>query len=111
MFKDLEAVLPFENLRNAQERENFLLCTAENQIVGMTVAYARQNLSSLRDLICLSFDTVIAESNGLSPIDLLQAAMGDTVERILLVEDTWSDIKGIKLWGANLFEIEDGPKR
>ncbi len=63
IFEDLKYILPFENLRDNKQRENYLVCAqSASRVVGMTRAYGGNwnKMNKLRQK-GFTFSTVIAD--------------------------------------------------
>jgi intron-binding protein aquarius len=70
LFNEIIRILPFENLRNNKERNNFII-SSQSKLVGLTVKYAKTKFQNLRD-IGFTFDTlIIDDSSFMDDIDLI----------------------------------------
>lgn len=76
--------MPYENLRDDQERTNFRLCASQNIVVGITTDELAKRYVELRD-IGFTFDTLIVD-HGVSSVDILSALhISQKLKKVLVV--------------------------
>lgn len=95
IFDELKYIMPFENLRDNKQRENYLVCSqSASRVIGMTSAYCGnwKKMNKLRDK-SFSFQTVIADDASLlSEIDFISAMSShqtpNKIKRIIITGDS-----------------------
>ncbi len=87
IFSDIKEIMPYENLRDEQERLNYRLCATPNLVVGVTTDELARRYQELRD-IGFTFDTLIVDQ-GVSTVDLLSAVhISQKIIKVLAVDCT-----------------------
>jgi hypothetical protein len=87
IFSDLKEVMPYENLRDEQERIKFRLCTSQNTLFALTINYLAKQYEELKD-IGFTFDTLIIDQ-GVSNVDILSCfCIDDKIKKVLIFQNT-----------------------
>jgi hypothetical protein len=75
IFKEIQDILPFENLRNDHERGVYLVCTQSKdrkKYIGMTVSYMERHFDEVREM-GFGFDSLLFKEGEANEIDILSA--------------------------------------
>ena len=87
IFSDLKEVMPYENLRDEQERIKFRLCTSQNTLFALTINELAKQYEELKD-IGFTFDTLIIDQ-GVSIVDILSCVcIDDKINKVLVFQNT-----------------------
>jgi hypothetical protein len=79
--------MPYENLRDEQERIKFRLCTSQNTLFALTINELAKQYEELKD-IGFSLDTLIIDQ-GVSSVDILSCVyIDDKIKKILVFQNT-----------------------
>jgi hypothetical protein len=79
--------MPYENLRDDQERVKFRLCTSQNTVFALTINELAKQYEELKD-IGFTFDTLIIDQ-GVSIVDILSCVcIDDKINKVLVIQNT-----------------------